>query len=525
MRLGEIESKLRRVASARPWLLYRPADILTALLLVTAAISTGCAPDRGSTGIDPAETLTIALGSEPTTLDPQVRDDGGERAVNDNIYETLMVRTQDGSLVPGLAAERPTQVESATWEFRLRPGVQFHNGEPFNAASVVASIKRIVNPRFNSEQVSYFSTIEDAKELGELTLQITTKGPDPILPSRMYWMKMVPPKYSETEGFAENPVGTGPYRFVSWDRGSQILLEANPNYWDGEPAIKRVTYRFVEELGTKLSGLFAGEFDLVRNLLPEFLDQVPKGAHIQGPEIPVVILSAVSGPTKDLRVRKALNYAVDKQALAGDLFGGYAQVANGQLLAPTFLGYTDTVAPYSYDPEKAKRLLAEAGASGATIELIGTSGRWLKDRELIEAIAGYWQAAGLEVNVRMFEFDEYLNRLFDRQTRADALFFTSSNELFDADRPFTAYLHAQGIGSSNDDQELATLIDRARTETDPPQRKELYAQAVRRTHDQAYLLWLLYIEDIYGMSERLDWQPRVDAKMLVKEMRIGPKNP
>ena len=99
-------------------------------------------------------------------------------------------------------------------------------------------------------------------------------------------------------------------------------------------------------------------------------------------EIPVVILSAVSGPTKDLRVRRALNYAVDKQALAGDLFGGYAQVANGQLLAPTFLGYTDTVAPYSYDPAKAKRLLAEAGASGATIELIGTSGRWLKAGKL-----------------------------------------------------------------------------------------------------------------------------------------------
>jgi len=467
------------------------ADLLTALLLATAAISSGCAPGTGPPGIDPAQTLTIALGSEPTTLDPQVRDDGGERAVNDNIHETLMARTQDGSLVPGLAAEPPSQVGPATWEFRLRPGVQFHNGEPFNAASVVASIKRIVNPEFNSEQLSYFSTIEDAKELGELTLQIMTKGPDPILPSRMYWMKMVPPEYSETEGFAENPVGTGPYRFV-------------------------------EELGTKLSGLFAGECDLVRNLLPEFLDQVPKGAHIQGPEIPVAILSAVSGPTKDPRVRRALNYAVDKQALARDLFGGYAHVANGQLLGPTVFGYTDTVGPYSYDPEKAKQLLAEAGASGTSVEIIGTSGRWLKDRELLEAIAGYWQAVGLDVNVRIFEFDEYLNRLFDRQTRADALFFTSSNELFDADRPFTAYLHSGGLGSSNNDHELAKLIEGARIETDSEQRKELYAQAVRRVHDQAYLLSLLYIEDIYGMSERLDWQPRVDAKMLVKEMRISP---
>jgi peptide/nickel transport system substrate-binding protein len=149
-----------------------------------------------------AQEITIALGSEPTTLDPQIREDGGERAVNDNVYETLMARTSDGKLVPGLAAAEPKLVDPKTWEVKLRPGVKFHNGEPFNADAVVHSVKRIMDPGFKSEQISFFSSIKDAKKVDDLTVQIITDGPDPILPGRLYWMKMVPPKHSRDPKFA-----------------------------------------------------------------------------------------------------------------------------------------------------------------------------------------------------------------------------------------------------------------------------------------------------------------------------------
>jgi len=122
-----------------------------------------------------AQEVTIALGSEPTTLDPQLREDGGERAVNDNIYETLVARTPNGTLVPGLAEVLPKLVDPESWEVKLRPGIKFHDGTPFNADAVVFSVKRIINPKFNSEQISFFFTITDAKKIDDLTVRVLTK--------------------------------------------------------------------------------------------------------------------------------------------------------------------------------------------------------------------------------------------------------------------------------------------------------------------------------------------------------------
>ena len=465
-----------------------------------------------------AQEVTIALGSEPTTLDPQLREDGGERAVNDNIYETLMARAPKGELVLGLAKEAPKLVDPQTWEVKLRSGIKFHNGEPFNADSVVFSIKRIIDPKFNSEQISFFETIKDANKVNDLTVRIITNGPDPILLSRLYWMKMVPSGHTNDPKFAETPVGTGPYKFVQWKRGQYITLERNEDYWGEKPPIKKVNYRFVEESGTRLAGLMAGEFDIITNLLPEFTKQVPQAIHILGLEHPIMILNADGGPTKDVKFRQALNYAVDKAALAEGLFEGYAQIAQGQLLSPSFFGFNKDVGPYPYDPRKAKALLKEAGAEGATVELIGTAGRWLKDREVVEAVAAYWDAVGVRTKIRIFEFNEYLNRLFDRKTRGDAIFVVSSNELLDADKSFSAYYRAGGIGSSNTDKELAALIDNARTETDFNKRASMYHKAVKHTYDNAYFVWLLNIEDIYGVSDRVNWAGRVDAKILVSEM-------
>ena len=485
--------------------------ILVCWLLVLVGVMTNSVYAQG---------VTIALGSEPTTLDPQIREDGGERAVNDNVYETLMARTPQGELEPGLAAETPKLLDPETWEVKLRSGITFHNGEPFNADAVVFSIKRIIDPEFNSEQISFFETIKGAEKVDDLTVKIFTKGPDPILLSRLYWMKMVPLEYTNDANFATAPVGTGPYKFVQWKRGQTITLEANADYWGPKPQIQEVTYRFVGEPGTRLAGMMAGEFDVITNLLPEFKDRVPQAIHVLGLEHPILILNADSGPTKDVRVRQALNYAVDKDALAEGLFEGFAKVAQGQLLSPSFFGFNKNVGPYPYDPERAKALLKEAGASGATIELIGTAGRWLKDRELIESVAAYWQAVGIDTKVRIFEFTEYLNRLFDRETRGDAIFVTSSNELLDADKSFSAYYRAGGIGSSNTDKTLADLIDGARTETDMTKRASMYHQAVKLAHDKAYFTWLLNIEDIYGVSDKIDWAARVDAKILVKEMTL-----
>lgn len=496
--------------------------IPTALLLISLPL-TGCSNFTTEAG-DSEETskaITIALGGEPPTLDSQLSASGLVSAITDNVNESLMNRTAEGELIPGLAQEVPTLVNPKTWRFKLRTGIKFSNGEPFNADAVVASVERVLDPTLESEQSSFFPTIEGAKEVDESTVDILTNAPDPLLPQRMYLMKMVPPKYSTEGSFASEPVGTGPYRFVRWARGREVVLESNPDYWGEEPDVSQVTFRFVSEAGTSLSGLLSGEIDLVPNLLPENASQAPKFESVRGSEHPTMILNVDEGLTGDPRVRQALNYAVNKESLVENLYEGYATVDDCQLLSPSWFGYNPSLEPYPYDPEKARSLLADAGAEGAAIEVVGTSGRWLKDKETVEAVANYLSEVGLKPEVRIFEFTEYVNRLLDKKVRPDSIFVSSSNELFDADRTLSTDYHKDGPESSNQDEHLAELIDQARVGTDTEARQELYEQATNLTCDEAYFLFLVNIQDLYGMSDRLEWQPRVDTKLLVQDMTVS----
>jgi peptide/nickel transport system substrate-binding protein len=309
---------------------------------------------------------------------------------------------------------------------------------------------------------------------------------------------------------------------VEWARGDHVTIEANDAYWgEDKPSIQEVTYRFVEEPGTRLSGLTAGEFDLITNLLPEDADRAPKNAHVMGLEHPVFLINSFEGVTADPRVREAMNLAIDKDALAEELYGGFARVDDCQILSPSFFGYNPDLDPYPYDPDRARELIAEAGAEGQTVSMVSTSGRWLKDRELTEAVANFWNEVGLTADVQIFEFDEYLNRLFDEETRAPAIFVTSSNELLDAGRQLGAFYHMDGIGGSNEDAEMAAMIDEAAVETDVDAREQLYHDITAHACENAYFAFLLNIEDTYGMSERLQWEPRVDAKIIVNEMAVS----
>ena len=467
--------------------------------------------------------ITIALGSEPTSLDPMLVDDGGERAINDNIYETLLARTADGTLEPGLASAMPVQIDDTTWEFTLREGVTFHDGTPFNADAVVASVERIVGlvAAGGTDNDGFFGVLTGATKVDDLTVRITTDGPDGVLPSRMYWLKIVAPSAKDVADLSDAPNGTGPYKFVSRETGVSIVLESNDAYWGGAPSVSKVTYEFVAEGGTRLAGLKSGKYDLITNLPPQDVEQAPAHVAIQGQEHPVLILDADEGITADVNVRKALNLAVDKQAIADKVYGGFAVIDEGQLLSPSIVGYNENVKAYGYDPEEAKRLIEEAGLAGQTITLVGeSSGRWLNDKELLEAVAGYWTEAGLVVDLQTPEFGAYLDVLFDRENRADAIFVSSSNDILDPSRQLATYYAAGGIGSSNSNEELAALVDAGRAETDAAAREATYEQAVQMAYDEAYFVWLVSNQDIYGMSERLQWTPRVDSKLLVKEMSV-----
>lgn len=485
--------------------------------------TTGGSTDGTGAAVEGAS-ITIALGSEPTSLDPMLVDDGGERAINDNIYETLLARTPTGELEPGLAAALPTQVDDTTWEFKLREGVKFHDGTAFNADAVVASVERIVQlvKDGKTDNDGFFGTLTGAKKVDDLTVQITTDGPDGVLPARMYWLKIIAPSAKDVADLSDAPNGTGPYKFVSRQTGVSIELEANADYWGGAPSVSKVTYEFVSEGGTRLAGLKSGKYDLITNLPPQDVDQAPASAKVEGQEHPVLILDATGGITADPNVRKALNLAVDKQAIADKVYGGFAVVDKGQLLSPSILGHNASLEPFPYDPDEAKRLIEAAGVAGQTITLVGeSSGRWLNDKELVEAIAGYWTEAGLKVDLQTPEFGAYLDILFDRENRADAIFVSSSNDILDPSRQLATYYSKDGIGSSNTNEELASLVDQGRQELDQAARQAIYEQAVKIGYDEALFTFLVNNQDLYGLSTRLSWTPRVDAKILVKEMKVS----
>jgi peptide/nickel transport system substrate-binding protein len=487
----------------------------------TATADTGAEPTTAPTE---GAAITIALGSEPTSLDPHLVDDGGERAINDNIYETLLARTPDGELIPSLATDLPIQVDDSTWEFTLRDDVTFHDGTPFNADSVVATVERMVGLIADgaTDNDGFYSSITGAEKVDDTTVRIMTDGPDGVLPARMYWLKMITPADAAKEDLSDAPNGTGPYTFVSRETGVSIELAANPDYWDGVPSVTSVTYEFVSEGGTRLAGLKSGDYDLITNLPPQDVEQAPAFADRQGQENPILILDVDEGITADPNVRMALNLAVDKDAIAEQVYGGYAQVVNGQLLSPSILGHNETLEPYPYDPDQAKQLIEDAGVAGETITLVGeSSGRWLNDRELVEAIASYWTEAGLTVDLQTPEFGAYLDILFDRENRQDAIFVSSSNDILDPDRQLSTYYQAGGIGSSNSDQALSDLITEGRAEVDQEAREPIYEEAVKIAYDGAYFAFLVSNEDLYGMSERLQWTPRVDSKLLVKEMSVA----
>lgn len=469
-----------------------------------------------------AAEIVVAIGAEPTTLDPQAQDDGPERLVNDNLYETLYVRDAEGNLKPGLAEALPKQIDPLTWEIVVRDGIKFHNGEPLDAKAVAFSLKRIVDPALKSGQFSYVSTIKDAVAVDGRTVRVTTEHPDPALTARLYWLKIVPPAYASDPNFAAHPIGSGPFKFERWDRGEEVVLKANPDYWGQKPKIDEVTFRFIPDASTRLAGLMSGEVDLINNVAPEFVPQLPKVAKVEGLELPYIVLNAREGsPIADVRVRQALLYAINREELAEGLFEGNASVASGQLAVPSAFGFNDAVKAYPYDPEKAKALLKEAGAEGITINVIGPGGRFLKDRDTVEAVAAYWTALGLDVKVRIPEWSDYLATIFNKDVRPDIYYSSSANELFDVDRAITAYYHPASPGASNADAELAEWIDTARFETDVDKRKALYAKITERSFDQAYVNSILRVQDIYGLSERIDWKPRVDGKLFIQDVVVS----
>ena len=486
----------------------------------TDATESTTAPEETDAPADDAAPLVIAVTTEPSTLDAQLVNDRNSRVFTANIYEALLGRNENVEVVP-LLAESYENTSDTTWTFTLREGVTFHNGEPFNAESAAFSIQRMISEDFDTQRTSYIDSIVGATAVDEYTLEIETDGVLATLPAQVTQIPMVPVEGAET--LDTEPVGTGPYKFVEWNTGVDVVATRNDDYWGDPPAIKDFSIRFISDNQTALSALQAGEVDLVVDILPEQKDLAPIVKSVPAAEFSYIAFNTYLPALSDPRVRVAFNMAIDKETLADVVYEGEARPNDSQNLTDAMLGYNPDLGPIPYDPEGARALLEEAGYPfDEVIELNVPIGRYLKGEESAEYVAEQLRAVGVNIEIIATEFNTYREdgRIPGTEEGAmDLKYGWNSNEFFDGGR-ILSHVTCEGSSSKICIPEVDELMELGATSLDQDVRDQAYQDAWALLHDDPYAIYLLQQNLLYGVSERLQWEPRQDDEYYVSTMAL-----
>ncbi|MEK5331247.1 MULTISPECIES: ABC transporter substrate-binding protein [unclassified Lysinibacillus] len=481
------------------------------LILVLSTILAACGggsdgKDTGSkdtsTGGDSAngseKTLVYGRGGDSTALDPATVTEGESFKVTVNLYETLInFGDEDVTLHPGLAKSWEASDDGLTYTFQLEEGVKFHDGSDFNAEAVVKNFERW---KAGADKFPYFMSqftmggeqvIEAITAEGDYTVVFKLKQPQaPFLKNlAMSPFAIASPTAFEAndDALIDNPVGTGPFKFVKWTRNDSITIEKNPDYRiAGFPKLDKVIFRSIPDNSARLNALNNGEVDVVDGLSPSDKGSIETNGDLQLIERPSMNvgylgLTVTRPPFDNVKVRQAVNYAIDKQALVDAFYEGLAQPAKNPM-PPVIAGYNDDITGYAYDPEKAKALLKEAGYDGKEIELwaMPVPRPYMPDgQKIAEAIQKNLADVGIPSKIVSFEWATYLEKAQNGEADAFLLGWTGDNG--DADNFLYTLLDADNIGSNNytfyDNQELHKLFVAAQTEVNEDKRIELYKQA------------------------------------------------
>lgn len=480
----------------------------------------------GTASVSLAQTLTIALAGEPAQMDEQWNDDGNMRAVTDNVYETLVSLNADTNKIEPLLATSWEQVDPTTWRFHLRHGVTFQDGEPFNADAAVFSVNRFVDPKFGTEMGIYLKSLlgGHATKVDDYTFDIHLKAPDPVFIKRLPWLVMVPPEYvkQNPDGLKTHPVGTGPYKFIKWDKGQDVVLQRYSDYWGPKPQIAEVRYIFRPEAAVRLAALKTGEAQLAAEFPVALASQAPKVFSVPGTETVMLKLNTNLGITKDVRVRQAINYAIDRKAIISAIYKGHASMPHGQGYNRLTFGFDPNIQDYPYDPAKAKQLLQEAGAVGKQLTYVYTSQRWANGKEVNQAVGNMLQKVGLDVKLEDLDFDTYLRTLRRAPgLTPEIMYVQHGNEVMDAAVTDETYYASKGEDSTcNLGPQFDSMISQAGKELDLQKRQQLYFQIGQEAQNQACFAFVVRPQLVWGATKNLNWSPRPDARYFVKTMTL-----
>ncbi|MFI5338759.1 MAG: ABC transporter substrate-binding protein [Candidatus Methylomirabilales bacterium] len=462
--------------------------------------------------------LHVAIPWTPENLDPSMNLSSIRAQVDMSLFDSLVGRDAQRRIVPQLA-ESWKLLDDNTWEFRLRKGVVFHNGEPFNAEAVRFTVQRVLDPNQKSPNRSNIAEITKIEVVDDFTVRLTTRQPYAPLLNRLLDFPILPPKYTAAKGdqaFTAAPVGTGPFKFVELVRDDRLVVEAFDKHWRGVPKIRRIVFMPVPEASTRVAGLRTGQLDLITNLPPNLareLEHVPGIKVLRVPSTWIIYLglNAFKKPLSDVRVRQALNYATDVDAIIKNVLEGNGRRTPGPL-TPLMFGYDPNVKGYPYDPAKARRLLAEAGyPDGLEITLDSSDGRYQGDKEIVEALAGQWQQAGFKPKVRLAEWGAYFQRYLAKQF-PDAYLLGLGGPMQDGDELYTL-VSSKGRGLYYKNEKVDMLFDAGRSTMDPAKRRKFYSDLAKAMVEDATWVFLMQQVDIYAMRDRVEWTPRPDQWM------------
>ena len=457
----------------------------------------------------PAGTLVVGLVAEPVNLDPAQVTDLNSNRVGRRIVETLVTFPDESTqVVPGLAESWAISKDGLKYTFKLRKGVGFHDGTPLNAEAVKFSIERQIIPEHPFNKLGkypfanyFFGNVKAVEAVDPQTVEFILKEPRASFLAVLTAgaASIVSPTAVRKLGvdYPLTPVGTGPFKFVAWDRGQRVVLEKNAGYWKHPVKIDRVIYRPIVEGQARLTELLTGALDLIVDTPPDFVPQLESNPKVMvlkqvGVHVWYLGINNQKKPFDDKRVRQALNYAViNKEALVRDVLKGTGSFSRGPVLPNTW-GADAALKAYPYDPERAKKLLAEAGyPSGFSTTLwVPESGSGMQlPVAMSTVIQSNLKAVGVNVALQTMEWGAYLAKLRTKEQDLFALSWMAGNE--DPDLVMYPLLHSSQWTPNGPNRALYKnekydeLLHQARLTTDQKKRAELYREAQRILVDDA----------------------------------------
>ncbi|GAB6876215.1 peptide-binding protein [Thermaerobacter litoralis] len=525
------------------------------LLVAAAALLAACGGPGGGTGVDsgggtggsggaggttggqaafnPNATVTLVTPADPTFNPWHPNAYAESNVINEMIFPGLTRWDEHMKPVPHLATEWSVSDDGLVWTFKLREGVKWSDGQPFTADDVAFTFNEIaLNPDLGANHSSEYKAVEKVVAVDPHTVEFHLKEPFASLPSYLTYYSGILPKHvfegvkdpwSLNDFNKKNPIGTGPFMVAEYVSGSHVRLVPNPNYWGEKPKVKDVVIRIVPDVNAQIAQLLAGEVDMLSIDDPTLLDKLQNNPNLELERVLTnvyyfVALNQDDPRFQDKRVRQALSYAIDKEAMIQNLLKGYGQVATGPIPPLQAEYYNGDVARYPYDPEKAKALLAEAGWTPGPDGILQKDGKPFhitmtaaQMRQLVPAtllVQQWWKDLGIQVDVDVLDWNSYIEKaIVNRDYEATLAWWSTP-----ADPDVYPYYASEAAGRGNNipnyrNPALDDLLRRGRAATSEEERKAIYAEAQALMAEELPYLYLWWPESIVVYNKALHVPP------------------